>query len=348
MATAWHRHRFDYPQRIPTMISKEECRYLHWLGSNVWTGRGHIVEMGPWLGGSTVCLAAGMKASACESDHKLHTFDSFVWADFMSRFSPLPLAAGESFEPNFRENIEPWSDRIEVHRARLPDEAMEHDHLAAVTRTGVESSLPVVTWDRNEPVEILFVDGAKSWTGMRKLLRTFCGSLDTGSLLVLQDYKYWGAYWVAVTIEFLSDHVELVHNLESSTVTFRLTRPIGEDVVDRLPEWDQLEAQDCVGLLDRAAARLHADGDPDGELVLELCKARMWAHKREPDAALRQFQRVEEMWPLLRPDGNLRMARRWFRGETNMALRPTRKSQVRNAWLTIKKIVGDGERHQRR
>ena len=69
----------------------------------------------------------------------------------------------------------------------------------------------------------------------------------------------------------------------------------------------------------------------------------MWAHKQDPGEALRQFQRVEAMWPLLSADANLRVARRWLRGETEMTLPPTRKSQVRNAWLTVKSLLGGAE-----
>ena len=49
------------------MLSPEECQYLYWLGRSAWTGQGDVVEIGPWLGGSTVCLAAGMR----EEDHSI-------------------------------------------------------------------------------------------------------------------------------------------------------------------------------------------------------------------------------------------------------------------------------------
>ena len=47
---AWREERFTYPEHVPTMISPEEKRYLHWLTRVAWSGAGDVVEIGPWLG----------------------------------------------------------------------------------------------------------------------------------------------------------------------------------------------------------------------------------------------------------------------------------------------------------
>jgi len=51
----------DLPRlpEIPGMSSAAEGRYLYWLTSRGYTGCGAVVEIGPWLGRSTVHLAAG-------------------------------------------------------------------------------------------------------------------------------------------------------------------------------------------------------------------------------------------------------------------------------------------------
>ena len=93
---AWIDVPFALPSAIPTMISDEERRYLYWLAARVWSGSGDIVEIGPWLGGSTYCLAAGM----CDSGHRvagrLKVFDNFIWRDFMADRAPLELRPGDS------------------------------------------------------------------------------------------------------------------------------------------------------------------------------------------------------------------------------------------------------------
>ncbi len=190
----WNRVRFRLPPHIPTMISAEERRYLYWLASEHWQGQGHIVEMGPWLGGSTFCLAAGMQAAGSDSSRKLHVFDNFVWREFMNGRGGPELADGACFQEHFQQNLQPHSERVVVHQAWLPDEPAGDAELAAI-REEVPKGADLVSWPTGEPVEILFVDGAKSWQGMTTLLTTFAEALiPERSLLVFQDYRYWGEY----------------------------------------------------------------------------------------------------------------------------------------------------------
>jgi hypothetical protein len=88
------------------------------------------------------------------------------------------------------------------------------------------------------PVEILFIDGAKSWRGVRHLMRTLAeGFLPRKTLLVCQDFKYWGPYWVPIFVMTIRDHIEPVHDvLSASTVSFRLIKPVSPDVLSSLPD----------------------------------------------------------------------------------------------------------------
>lgn len=214
----WSTVSFRLPTGIPTMITLEEQGYLHWLGSTVWSDIGHVVEIGPWLGGSTFCLAAGMD---CRSSprHRLHAYDSFEWRPFMADRARLPLRAGESFEPQFARNVAKYSHLIEAHRCLLPDEAVTNDPALADSRATGSDGIAPFLWDEGA-IEILFIDGAKSWNAMRFLLQETAHSLIHGqALIVCQDYKYWGNYWVAAMMELLGDAVQPVHVLRSNTVS---------------------------------------------------------------------------------------------------------------------------------
>jgi predicted O-methyltransferase YrrM len=81
---AWKWVRVTYPSEIPTMLQPEETQYLYWLGQSVWTSDGIVLEIGPWLGGSTMCLAAGMHASDRPAAGRLHAVDNFLWREFMA------------------------------------------------------------------------------------------------------------------------------------------------------------------------------------------------------------------------------------------------------------------------
>ena len=65
----------DSVTRVKSLLGPEEQQYLTWLTSEKYQGWGAIVELGAWLGSSSVCLAEGLRR--CGSDAKIHTFDRF-------------------------------------------------------------------------------------------------------------------------------------------------------------------------------------------------------------------------------------------------------------------------------
>ncbi len=335
----WNRHPFEYPSRIPTMITQEECRYLHWLASSHWRGEGHVVEIGPWLGGSTISLAMGMIENPRRDGWKLHVYDNFVWREFMAARYPLPIQPGDSFEPFFIDNLAAYLESIHVHRAWLPDEEVASDSFASCSREVDGGDTEPVTWDSGQPVEILFVDGAKSWSGLRYLLTTFTGALDRGSLLVFQDLKFWGAYWVAVMTEFLRDHLTLVHNLPRNTVAFTLKKPLTTADMEHLPAWGDLDPWDCEAKLEGAAQRLEDLGDRSGGAIVRLGKVRMWVHKGSVDSAADSFRRSEVTWPFSSDDGNLKAVRRWLAQETGRRFPVAGRTRLRRLmWPVVRRL----------
>ena len=61
---------------LPGLVSEAECRYLYWLTSRGYTGAGAVVEVGTWLGLSTLHLACGLGTAGYSE--ALHCFDQFV------------------------------------------------------------------------------------------------------------------------------------------------------------------------------------------------------------------------------------------------------------------------------
>jgi hypothetical protein len=106
----------------------------------------------------------------------------------MADRAPLPLAAGESFRPTFEANIAELLN-ITTIEAALPDDNSGDPRFPAEAFAGAmfdPASIP--------PVRIAFVDGAKSWLGLRTLLAGL--RFERGGLLVLQDYPDPFSYWV--------------------------------------------------------------------------------------------------------------------------------------------------------
>lgn len=312
-ARPWLSSSFVYPEYIPTMISREERQYLWWLAATVWKDVGHILEMGPWLGGSTACLAEGVCARREAPRHRLFTIDNFVWRRFMSDRADLTLEPGESFEHVFRGNVASYGRLIETQRAWLPDEIVEGDRWAEDVR-GDGTRGDLFRW-RAGPVEIAFVDGAKSWAGLAHFLREVAPSLTARSLLVLQDYKYWGSYWVPMTCELLSDEVELVHVLPENTVTFRVTTPLAIEQIGCLPSADA-----GVALLERAARRLDDHGDPLGATIVRLSQVRFLAHSGEVDASVRSLRRISHGRDAVAASAQILAVRDWLESFTEQTV----------------------------
>ena len=329
---AWRHTRFDYPPAVPTMISPEEKQYLYWLGATAWSGRGDVVEIGPWLGGSTVCLAAGMKASPHDATGRLHVYDNFLWRTFMAARAPLPIEPGDSFEPYFRENLRDYDEIVNSSARALPDEDIDSDREAGDKRFHEDARVPQLDSFPGESVEIVFIDGAKSWRGMRHLLSVARGHLIPGvSLLVCQDFKYWGTYWVPVMMARLGRWVTPVHNVRgATTVTFRVESEIPVDFVEQLEDHVRdLPVEETLAGIDRAAAWLDAAGDRAGSAGVSLCRVSFLSHHGDPEAAAREFTSIQQRWPLSAGTAGLERARAYLREEK--ALDIPRSQRVRTA-----------------
>lgn len=316
--SAWKSVRFEYPDAVPTMLQAEETQYLYWLGSSVWTGRGLVLEIGPWLGGSTVCLAAGMRASGHDAKNRLHAVDNFLWREFMAARADLPLQPGESFEPHFLKNLSDYIDIVVAHALTLPDETIEGDHEATAKRVADEEVDEMEEAPGAGPIEIVFIDGAKSWRGMAHLLSIVRDRIEPGqTLFVCQDYKYWGTYWVPMMMSRLRDYLEPVHNvLGATTVTFRLAREIPRAVIDSLEDHvARIQTGDGLTLINRARELLAADGDTLGAANVSLCRVSFLAHQGQNDMAAVSFRDAQGEWPARLDAGQLERARTYLRDE---------------------------------
>lgn len=185
------------------MTSAAESRYLYWLASTQLTGAGRLVEVGSWLGRSTVHLAAGLDRAG--HHETLHCFDGFTWAPSDPGKSDLPLKPGDNFQEYFEANVSAYSHFVVPHRTRIAD----------------------ITW-ADGPVEVLFLDAPKKLREITRCLEVFGPSLIAGrSIIAIQDYQYFPAYALAACFHVLRDHVELIHVVfGGSTVAFRVTKPI--------------------------------------------------------------------------------------------------------------------------
>jgi len=340
---SWKRVVFSYPDEIPTMISHEEKQYLYWLGQSVWGGVGAVVEIGPWLGGSTACLAAGMQVSGHNGRQQLHTCDNFIWRDFMAVRTLLPIQAGASFYPFFLENIQDYEMIVKPYVQALPDEIIEGDGEARNKRFTEDEQIPIFEGISQEFVEILFIDGAKSWRGMKHLLKVLCNKFIPGkTLLVCQDYKYWGAYWVPIMMSRIRKHVKPVHStFNGSTVTFQLVSKIPNELIEGLEDHVMdMQADECLLEIEQASLLLSEWGDVLGAMNMLLCKVSFLSHQGEIGGAIEEFVEIQKSWPISLNLEQLERAREYLQNESAEDIARPIKLQLPYSGRRLLKVLG--------
>jgi hypothetical protein len=254
-----------------TMLSVAERRLLFWLGAEYARADGAIVDAGCFVGGSTVALAEGLRVNRRAGDAYVDAFDRFTVDEFMATAYLVGhgLRAGDSFRPVFDANTAAVRDLVTVHEGDLAD----------------------ADWDER-PIDVLFVDIAKTWEVNDDVIRRFFGWLEPNrSIVVQQDMAHALCPWLAITMELLADHFELLGYVEHNSVVYRCRAPIPPGAVPHslraLPDDDKL------ALLERAIGRF--EGVPNA--LLSCARALLLSELGEADAAGRELARVRASHP---------------------------------------------------
>jgi hypothetical protein len=189
---------------IPSMICPQERNFYFWAASNLAPGVGAVVEFGTWLGGSTVCLSAGLRG------RPMHCYDNFRWYEDDNSKSDVKLKEGDDFYPLFSENIGRYGANVVVHRASIAD----------------------FTWEGGL-IELLVIDAPKLAADFARLLTVFGPSLIPGQTrIVLQDYQHFPSYQISVVMDAIRSSAILEHvvvaanNRQPNTVSFFVANPI--------------------------------------------------------------------------------------------------------------------------
>jgi hypothetical protein len=188
------------------LLGLEERKLLYQLARHFYTGEGAVVELGAFCGASTCCLAAGLRGNSRAARRCLHSYDSFIaneryLVNFIRTQFGEALEMGQSFATIFRRATAEFADLIEVHEGDLLEQ----------------------TWPSEVPIEILFVDVAKTLALSGKVLTEFFAHLIPGkSLVVHQDFYHPTAFYLPVVMDFLRDHFTIIEAGRDWSVVFRL------------------------------------------------------------------------------------------------------------------------------
>ena len=286
--------------QIPSETSLDERRLLYRVFRNQWSGSGTVVELGPFLGGTTRAIAWGMRYNKKrQQGATLETFDKFgsyysgerlrafvapmVEANLMTSALAYELCEKGDFESLFREihKTHNYFELIRIHNAVLPDNP--EDIIAS------EALGPI----KEKQISGLFVDGCKSWASTVYVLQQALPKMKPGDLVIFQDFGWHTCFWISSMVYALRDFLTY-QEYADSTYIFRVAQtPTESDILYRCPvRPEHLGASFFSEAATQLATDCRARGDLRGELIAHLHQVAALATIGEKDKALKILKSI--------------------------------------------------------
>lgn len=215
---AYMRAKRMFSSELLGMTSGTEQAYIANYGENLYAGHGEVVDLGSWLGSTTIPLTAGLlkNPNFRDTSRKVFAYDLFIWFEWMRpSVAGTDLAEkyheGDNFVDEFKRRVAPLADSIEVR----------------------EGDLKTIGWS-GEPIEFLLVDAMKGWDLAASIAQDFYPSLIPGQSLVFhQDFAHHFTPWIHLIQWKLRDHFEYVEEVpRSQSVIFKCIQTISPSAVD--------------------------------------------------------------------------------------------------------------------
>jgi predicted O-methyltransferase YrrM len=191
--------------QVPTMLSPAERQLYLWLGRDGAGGRGAIVDLGCFLGGSTAHLAEGNRRAA--HPVAIHAYDRFRVAPGMKKRllydRGIPRFPGQDVLPLAQAFLAPWAARVTLHRGLIERQSWTHG-----------------------PIAVLVIDAAKTARVADAIARTFFPFVVPGGLIVQQDALHAPQPWVLAQMGALAPSCRPVAHAAPTTLVWQVTRPI--------------------------------------------------------------------------------------------------------------------------
>lgn len=209
------------PSSVPAaaMTTKEEQALFTRSVRDVARLSGEIVDLGCWLGSTTLSLASGLRD--IRDKGRVHAFDRFIWEPWMDLYSSehwCDYLPGESFLPETRRrmgDLKPWVNLVQADLTRYH-------------------------WEGG-PVRLLLVDAMKSWRLTTCIAREFYPGLVEGALVLHQDYLSFNHPWLSVLQHRLRDHMSYETCVSHGcTASFKLIKKIPPEVLAKAIDFSQL------------------------------------------------------------------------------------------------------------
>lgn len=221
---------------IPGEVSVREKAFLFNFLATVWSGKNHVIELGPFLGSSTKAIALGMLSNPRRSEKaKIFTYDRFgAYFEAKRLLETLdPLFARGILSPATKTKLqesnglpdfydifieihrrEPYFPILEVNRTPLPD---AHGDL--------NNSHKLLVLDPSMKYDVIFIDGCKSWFSTKYFMAEISKCCEPGAYFLSQDFGWYTCFWLPIFWYQFREHFELLAFVDS-TYVFQLRRKL--------------------------------------------------------------------------------------------------------------------------
>jgi len=266
------------------MTSVAEQRYLQGFGEKRYRGFGEVVDLGCFLGSTTIPLARGLARNAnfAGSGRKIHAYDTFVWyesmndsvrgTDLLGKFRP-----GDSFLDEYRSRTREFASLIEPH----------------------PGDLVTLGWDGGD-IEFLLVDAMKNWDLTNSIFANFYPHLVPGRSLVFhQDFAHFFTGWIHLLHWRLRDHFEFVDDVpRSASVVFRYVSAIPESEFSRRFSFEDFSDSDVEAAFDYSLSLVSAEKHPN----ILAAKAMCLIHQQRIEDAREMLDRLKRKGVVMTDD----------------------------------------------
>jgi hypothetical protein len=235
---------------VPSMLTSAEKEYIYRYAKNEFKAIGEIVDLGCWLGSSTVPLAAGIQENSepKTKNHLIHAYDIFVWEAWMDQLSCVAgtslegkFKPGDSFYDECLTQTYPWREQIQFHQVDL-------------TKT---------TWE-NGAIEMLFIDAMKSWELANSIIQNFFPSLIPGhSIVVHQDFTHYYTYWIHLTMYRFREYFDVVYDIPySASLVFKYKKQIPQQELQKFYSVESFDVDEINAAFDYSASLVSPEKRP--------------------------------------------------------------------------------------
>lgn len=198
---------------IPAMTTTAEREAYYRLARDL-TVTGAVIEMGAWLGASTVYIAAGIKDSG--ASRTLHVYDRWAWDPSHTRkvkawtkdhlgagYRAGPIPDANSMFATFGANLGPLIELVDVHRGEITN----------------------VLW-RGGPIAMMVMDAPKRRKEISRVLTALGPSVQPGAKMAWQDFAHFPSYEIVACLHRLQDYLTFDEGIApGTTAIFTVKRP---------------------------------------------------------------------------------------------------------------------------